>query len=301
MRLVRCLLIAAALLAMLWLVPSEHALAETRPIPLDLEVMPKVNEDYYTSDTHYEDPSLTVDIQFGRAYDTDYLVARVTIADPTQLRSYISKATMYASRMAKRVNAVIAITGDNYRDNLNYDNRMHVRRQGKEIYVRNWPEDAWHDFLLVDSSGDFHIIRYPTRADVDACLAQYDIVNTFCFGPALWADGERLEAPTGTRATRVGWGNKAQRLCFCQTGPGEYMIVACGGPDNPNCAGLTGAEFMEVIDSEGDPICAYNLNGGNSAWVVFRGEKINLFGRRPSQGLREINDIIYFASAWSDE
>ena len=301
MRLVRCLLIAAGLLCLFFLVPSEYAGAEIAEIPIDLEVMPEVNEDYYTSDTHYEDPSLTVDIQPGRAFDTDYLVIRVKIADASQLRSHVASKAAYGDKMAQRVNAVLALTGDDFRDNKASDTRKYVVRQQKEVFIQTWRDVSFYDILFIDTAGDFHILKRPTRAEVDAYMAENDIVNTFCFGPALWIDGEMQEAPKGQRANGVGWGKKAQRLCFCQMGPLEYMIIVTGGPDNPKCKGLTGPEFLEVIDSEGDPIHVYNLDGGNAAWVVFRGEKINRFGRGASQGKRAINDIIYFASAWEEE
>lgn len=301
MRLVRYLLIAAALLALFWLVPSEYAGAEIEAIPVDLEVMPEVNEDFYTSETHYEDPSLTVDIQSGRAFDTDYLVVRVRIADPSQLRSHVASKTAYGDKMAQRVNAVLALTGDDFRDNKSSDTRKYVFRQGREVFIQNWKEQCFYDILFIDSAGDFHVLKRPTRPEVDAYMAEHDIVNTFCFGPALWIDGVLQDAPKGQRANGVGWGKKAQRLCFAQMGPLEYMIIVTGGPDNPHCKGLTGPEFLEVIASEGDPVTVYNLDGGNAAWVVFRGEKINRFGRGASQGKRAINDIIYFASAWQED
>ena len=42
---------------------------------------------------------------------------------------------------------------------------------------------------------------------------------------------------------------------------------------------------------------AYNLDGGTSAWMVWRGEKLNSFG---SSKYRTINDIIFFVTAWKD-
>ena len=138
MRLVRTLLIAAALLSLFWLVPSEYAGAEIVEIPMDLEVMPEVNEAFYTSETHYEDPSLTVDIQPGRAYETDYLVLRVKIAGGSQLRSHVAGKTAYGDKLAERVNAVLAITGDDFRDNKSRDTRKYVVRQGKDVFIQNW-------------------------------------------------------------------------------------------------------------------------------------------------------------------
>ena len=279
MRLIRYLLIAIALVSLFWLVPSEHALSEIIEIPRDLEVMPEVNEAFYKSETHYEDPSLTIDITSGRAYDTDYLILRVKIANATQLRSYVTKKENYGDVMAQRVHAVLALTGDDFRDNKSSHTRKYVYRQGKEVFIQNWKDACYYDILMIDGQGDFHILKQPTRKEVDEFMEQHDIVNTFCFGPGLWINGEQQEPLTGSRANGIGWTKKAQRLCFCQSGPLEYIVFVTGGPDNPHCKGMTMPEFIEVIKSEIEPLHVYNLDGGNAAWVVFHGEKINRFNR----------------------
>ena len=67
------------------------ASAEIIPIPWDQEIMDEVNEQYYIGEREYQDPSLHVTIEEGIFHDTSYLVARVKIAHPTQLRSYVTE------------------------------------------------------------------------------------------------------------------------------------------------------------------------------------------------------------------
>ena len=76
----------AALAALALLLGCLPALAEIKPLSLE-EVAQAPAEQYYTSDTHYEDPSLTVDIGEGRIHETNYVYAVIKIADPSQIRT----------------------------------------------------------------------------------------------------------------------------------------------------------------------------------------------------------------------
>ena len=121
---------ALAVLSLLLLVPSEDALGEIVPIPLDPKAVgPEINEKYYLSDTLYEDPSLHVELETGRMFDSAYIVARIRIADPSQIRSVMStldgKGTTKAKNMVKRANGVFAINGDFFRKNQGMRLRAH--------------------------------------------------------------------------------------------------------------------------------------------------------------------------------
>lgn len=277
--------------------------AEIVEIPLDLDIMPEINPEYYLSDTLYEDPSIRVEVKEGRAYETDYLTVRVKIANASQLRSHVDRSSdgTYADRMAKAIHSVLAITGDDFRVNKRDSTRKYVIRQGKPVFVEKWRDQCYYDILVIDDQGDFQILKRPTREEADAYAESHAVVNSFCFGPALVIDGELQPFPEGKWANGVGWNKPAQRLCICQLGKLEYMIVVTGGPDNPNCTGVTGEQFVDIILQEDSPKVVYNLDGGTAAWVVFREEKINSFGRGPSQGKKQVGDIIYFASAWNEE
>lgn len=290
------------LLAVTLVFTVNAASAELFQIPLDWETLLPVDPQFYLSDTLYEDPSLRVEITPGRAYDTDYLVVRIKMANATQLRTYVDHSSNgnYADTMAKHIGAVLAITGDSFRTHQSGQRRI-IYRQGQPVMVQKWPGACFFDMLLIDDAGDFHILKTPTTEEAQAFIDSHDIVNSFCFGPALVIDGEVQPIPKGSQASAIGWVKRAQRLCICQTGELEYMVVVTGGPDNPHCKGMTGEEFVYVICEQGIPRSAYNLDAGNSAWVVFNNEKINLFGRGRSQGKRRIEDIIYFASAWHAE
>ena len=289
MRALRIVLIALLVLSMLILVPSEVS-AQIIEIPIDQEKMEPVNQDFYLSDTEYLDESLHVTIEYGRAYDTDYLVARIQIANPTQIRSGMASANgkgeMNGNKLAKHVNAVFAVNGDFYQTNRTSFGK-HIVRQG---VLKKHNADGNLDALIIDENGDFHIIVKAKEKDFENF--EGTIVNCYAFGPALVIDGEQV-----TELIDNGYGAEkpTQRVCIAQTGPLSYAVICCAGPENPNCTGLNIHQFSDLVYSLGDIQTAYNMDGGGSATIVFNNEKINTFG---SKKIRQISDIIYFASAY---
>ena len=292
-----------------------HAEAEVRAIPWEQEVMADINEEYYIGEREYRDPSLHVTIEEGVYNGTSYLVARIRIADPTQLRSYcaglkegplsqLSKYDKYATEFAEYVHAVLAISGDV----SNMDPKRHGVSTGKHItrafktYVTNANPDSKTgvgslDILIIDDKGDLTILPRATEEDIEKFPG--NIVSTYSFGPGIVINGEQMTDFT-YRASAYGANKKAQRICFGQTGPLEYISVYSAGPDQKTpegkkCKGLTMSEFSDLVYSQGDVINAYNLDGGTSTWMVFHNERLNVFGNRSKNS---INDIIYFASAW---
>ncbi len=293
-RALRLTVIVLFCLSILFVVTSEKAGAEGQILEYSLDETRFIapNPSFYLSETLYEDPSISVSIENGRAYNSYYLAARITIANPTQLRTSLAssngKDTQQATRLAKRVNALFAISGDSFGDNKSGAG-MYIVRQGA---VKRHNPSGYYDVLLIDDKGDFHILPEAKQADIDAF--EGNVVNAFTFGPGLVIDG----VVTETFEDR-GYGptKRAQRMAVCQAGPLEYLCVVTSGPDHNNSTGLTIDEFTQLIASLGPVENAYNLDGGTSAWMVWRGEKINAFG---SSKYRTINDIIFFVSAWQE-
>ncbi len=245
--------------------------------------------------TGYADPSLTVNLGRGRIYDTDYMYARVKIVSPSQLRTIMSspvgaKNTIPGHDLAKRVNAVIAINGDFCGgDNIT---RGALMRQGEVLRLRC---NGQFDLLMIDRAGDFHILESAEDKDVEAVLDQ--AVNIFTFGPALVVNGV---PKYGVKMNHIGSGKLTQRMAICQTGPLEYLLITCEGPENEGSKGLTVDQFVDLVSSIPGVQNAYNLDGGSSATMVFRLEgknwrKINALS---SGKVRPLKDIIYFASAY---
>ena len=318
-------LAAVLLLSILVLVPSEVTLAEIVPIPVDQTKMDSVKEEYYISDTEYQDPSLHITMERGEWYApfrsdsnkyrdhklgetvrTNYWVIRIQITDPSQIRTGLSrngKARERDNWWISHVSPILAINGDGFGDNFNGCGR-HIVRQGvlfKHNAMANNDGFDGFDALIIDDSGDFHIIRRSKEADFNAF--EGNIINCFSFGPALIVDGEIVPDLTDNVRYRKMYGAEieARRICIAQTGPLSYMIVQSDGPDDPDHTGLWITDFAELVASFGDVQCAYNLDGGSSVRILFHGASIDSPYPNTKSQKRGNGDMIYFASAWKED
>lgn len=277
------------LTALLFVCLGQTAAAEVTPLPIDHSGGMEIDKACYLSDTIYEDESIRVDIEQYQVENTLVHVARVKIADPSQLRTaaaygFNRPQTEMTNKIARRVNAVVAINGDYF----SYSGKGYMIRQG-QLYIDKPYGDR--DVLFVDENGDFYIEKKAT-AETIAHYADRNIVNSFNFGPGLVIDGEVL----------AGYGHEfnsgdtqAQRSCIAQVKRGEleYLLIACEGPMEKRGGGMTMDQFAAFAASLGVEN-AYNLDGGNSTSLYFNNRKVNAVNNKQE---RMVSDIIYFASA----
>ncbi|MBR1586467.1 MAG: phosphodiester glycosidase family protein [Clostridia bacterium] len=286
------------------------ALGEVVELPIDFTPGMKPLETYETGKAGYDDPSIHVVREWGESeqYNCVYYAVDVTIANPTQLRTesaaggrngFKSRQKVPVATMAKRMNAVLAVNGDYYAEHPG----SLVLRQG--VMFRNCTE-TYHDLLLIDEDGDFHVIlndnrdrRYddPETRPMDVSqidMTQVDgkkVINGLEFGPAIVVDGQpvtTIERSWTNPLNSKEW-ERAQRICIAQIGPLHYRIVAVA------YYGLNIADFTDLVMSFGDVQTAYMLDGGNSAQILFLGYKIN---NTQAENIRYVPDCIYFASAY---
>ena len=297
----------AALLAALLLMGA--AAAEINPLPLE-GAGPAVNEKYYTTATHYEEPSLVVDVYLDtRIYGTNYVYAVIKIADASQLRTamankYNSSYTVPGTVMAIANNAVLAINGDFY----NFYDYGYLVRQGKQY--RNRPNKYW-DVLIIDQHGDFHAIQQPTKNKIAQWQEEHpdlQAVNSFNFGPVLADNGqwlqEKFDNTNVLNFFQIAGLKQYARMAICQLDTLTYMFACCESVLDENSEGLTLNEWAQCLREIDDKIAdydiqvAYNIDGGGSATMVFHNEKINSL---TNPKIRSLSDILYFASAWQEE
>lgn len=262
--------------------------ADIVTLPIDLSGGMPADSDGYLSDTEYKDESIHVKLEKGVAFDTPYWAAYVTLSNASQLRtaaagSFQTGRCMPSTALAKRVNAILAINGDYF----SYISDGYLIRQG-EMY-RNLPP-APRDTLLIDENGDFHIVVSATAQKL-AAFKDMHIINSFNFGPALVKDGIAAEKFADRNDAAF---EARQRVMIAQTGPLEYLCIVTEGPLERNSKGVTLPEFAQLAASF-NVKNAYNLDGGYSSALIFRNQKINAPG---NTNHRDINDIIYFASAY---
>lgn len=267
------------------------ALGEATPTPtLPMDFTPgHVADPANYTENGYEDETLSVTMERVWVGDAQFNVARVKIADPSQLRiglaaPFGTKKTNRVSTIARDNNAVVAIGGDYFAN----EEGGYVVRMG-EAY-RKKPLKS-RDMLVTDSKGNFHILKNSDATQLQALMEAEDpIVNVFNFGPALVIDGVLQEMPETYKYNING---KEPRCAIGQLGELEYLLVVVdgrGAADSEGCGVATLAQFMY------DQGCtqAYNLDGGNSALMYFNGEN---YSRKSFEAERSVSDIIYFSTA----
>ena len=267
-------------------IPEEGAYA----LPIDFSSGKVPLEEGYVSDLEYIDPSIHVVISSGREMDCNYWVAEIWISDPSQLRTvaadgFESNMVMPGVKLADRVNAVVACDGDYYC----YTGYGYIIRQGT-LYLDKLK--GGRDLLLIDEAGDFHIIRKAERQDGVDTIDGKRIINSLFFGPVLVEHGE---LGNEFRYRDMAYADPSQRMCIAQVGHLHYKIICCESPKaGRGSAGMTLKQFAEFVQGMGVDT-AYNLDGGDSTMLIFRGEKLNDVS---NPNTRNIADIIYFASAY---
>ena len=153
------------------------------------------------------------------------------------------------------------------------------------------------DILIIDDLGDFHLFIHSQGLDEYAAEVKSSgrsIVNGFTFGPALVKDGELLAMDTNYGYNP---GGREPRAAIGQMGPLSYVMVVIEVVDR---SGKTGFSHQKLAEFMYDLGCkqAFNLDGGNSAIMVFGDQVIK---GQPGGGERQLFDIIYFATAKPEE
>ena len=297
---IRIVAILLMLCCLVMLIPTSVASAEIIEYTLkDKKGVPLQADGYDLENMTYEDPSITVKITTGRFEETNYMVAYVKVANPTQVRStmsgnYSTDDTIGGIAMAKATNAALAINGDFFssRRNVGYTARM-----GKEYKNKC---NGTYDVMVLDDLGNMHIIQAPKKQDMIDFKAALEaegrsIINGYTFGPGLVINGEKQ---TGFVDMDNAADRAAQRMCLAQLGPLEYMCISSEGPEDPGSTGLTLEQFAELVASFEGVTNAYNLDGGSSSTMVFNRDKVNS-PNNPKR--RPLKDIIYFASAYQPD
>ena len=246
---------------------------------------PMLEEGFSHGGYTYSDSSITVKVYQEKVDYTIYTVADVTIADASQLRTAIAGTTASAARsrlskLAERVNAVVAIDGDYYADRKG----AYAVRQGA-LLSGSLSSDL--DLLVIDYNGDFHGILASEKKEA---LPQWEgqIYQCLCFGPVLIRDGEKIDY---NPRYAFGLNYLNPRAGIGQIGERHYLFVVASGRID-NSMSITAARLRDYMYEKG---CfqAYNVDGGASAELVYAGKIVSPL---TNSGERGLYDMIYFAS-----
>lgn len=257
-------------------------------LPVDFSPGRPLNQQALTQ-TGYADDSIHLTLETIESQGVVFRVAKVTIKDPSQLRtatagSPTSSKVALISSMADKNNAVIAINA-NYLANdpvkTSYEYRMGQKVRAKLNRTK--------DLLIIDQNADFHLFVKSSKKEVDAFLnAGHKIINAFTFGPALVKDGSLL-----TLDDKYGYNPHGDepRMAIGQTGPLSYLLVLAEGRTQTS-KGVTHKELAQFMFDQGC-LQAFNLDGGNSATMVYNG---GYYQQKNRSNERAQSDMIYFAS-----
>ena len=233
----------------------------------------------------YSDSKTSITLKQYREYDSNIYVADVTVSDASDLKTALANNTYgrnitdTTSDVAENNNAVLAINGDYYGARQS----GYVIRNGKLYRDTSGNRDA----LVIQKNGEFKFVSESETSASD--LLQDGALQAFSFGPVLLNNGEISVGEND----EVGMAMASNpRTAIGYLGNNHYVFVVSDGRTSES-AGLSLYELASFMKELGVKD-AYNLDGGGSSTMVFKGEIINnptTSGRSGEE--RAVSDIVY--------
>jgi len=242
-----------------------------------------------STDESYSDDNISIKLSEYTVSGTVVHVAEVKADSAEYLKtafaqgSYGKNVTATTSDIADSVNAILAINGDYY----GTQEKGYVIRNGK-LY-RSTAVSGRED-LVIYKDGSFEIIN-ESEVTAEQLLAK-GAVQTLSFGPALLENG-KISVDADDEVGRAKASNP--RTAIGIKSDGTYIFVVSDGrtEESEGLSLLQLAEFMGNLGAE----TAYNLDGGGSSTMVFKGSVVNTpTGGGIGNGSgseRKVSDIVY--------
>ena len=231
------------------------------------------------SDNAYISETQNITIKQVSEDDVTYYIADIYLRDIQFFRtafaggSYARGRTAAVIDIADENQAVLAISGDYYG----------IRDNG--VVIRNgalFREALFDDVLLMYYDGSMETF---TRETFD--IEQIKIEGAWqawSFGPMLLDQGQPMTS-FNSSVTRLN-----PRCAIGYYEPGHYCFVLVDGRQPDYSVGMTMEQLSQLFYNLGCKV-AYNLDGGQSAVMVFNGQIVN----QPYKGGRNVSDIIYIS------
>ena len=225
------------------------------------------------TENSYKSANINVTITTVEEKALVYSVADIYVSDVRYLRSALGengfRSRGYATDLAEANNAVVAISGDYYS----------ARQEG--VVVRNgylYRETRYEDVCILLRDGRMLTIT-DSQLDLDE-LKEASPWQVWSFGPRLLENGKALTKFNST----VERNNPRSAIGYVE--PGHYYFVQVDGRGANGSRGMTLEQLAQLFESLGCET-AYNLDGGQTAGIVWDGELVSFpYGRM-------ISDIIY--------
>lgn len=241
----------------------------------------------------YRSGSLNVRLQKSYRYSTNYWTAHVKVRSPKQLKSALSYGTYGGARQTtssavKSNKAVVGINGSAFDYNTGRPGFDAVMIKDGKIY--NKAAGTSYSLMAVRQDG---MMFTPEQGLSANQLVRSGVKDTYNFGPVLMQNGQTVSLnaqgdPNGFASLKY----KDPRSAVGMVRPGEYVLLVADGRGRGGSQGLTAKEMIWIFRSFGCTY-AYNLDGGGSATMSYRGYVLN----NPSDGAeRPCGDFLLFTN-----
>ncbi|MDD3212362.1 MAG: phosphodiester glycosidase family protein [Eubacteriales bacterium] len=236
------------------------------------------NEDTGAGALHsYQSDTLRIAINKVQENEITYYVADIWIKSIDTFRTafaydqYGQGIHENPVTMAANNSAILAVTGDYYS----------ARAEG--IVIRNgkvYRDTLWDDVAVLFDDGTMETYT-EDEFSINNAIERH-AYQAWSYGPELLENGQPIEEFT-TKAANP-------RCAIGYYEPGHYCLVVVDGRQPGYSVGMTLAELSAVFYDLGCKT-AYNLDGGQTAMMIFEGSPVN----QAYHGGRQCSDIIYFA------
>ncbi len=262
---------------------------EVAPEPTETpEVTPTpswFSDEEIATDTMYKNDHLYIELKEYREHSTDIHVAEIRLTSAQYLLTAFAKDTYgrnildKPTRIMPSKNAIFAVNGDNY----GAREGGYVIRNG---FLYRTTGNARMDVMAIMPDGDFYFThsKYITAQE----LLEMGAWQAFTFGPVLLDGGEFMVNPKSEvdlcYATNP-------RTAIGMVEPLHYFVLVADGRTEKS-HGLSLYQVADLLKRLGC-VKAYNLDGGGSSTMVFRGKVINFPTGDGTYYEREVSDIVY--------
>ncbi len=214
--------------------------------------------------------------------DLNYFICDIILASPEALHTAFASGQItgrhYTSAIAESVGATFAVNGDF----CGFRNHGIIIREGK-LY-RSTSSD-W-DLCYIDKNGDLNAV--PCRSVNANTLTSNGVLQSWCFGPTLVSN---YKIPSSFNTPGLSQKAREPRVAIGQLDTLHYVIIVVDAvrANNTTIGGMTFTDLAKEFQKLGCKT-AYNLDGGGSTTLYYKGKVINT---PCGSGERKVSDIIY--------
>ncbi len=243
------------------------------------------SEEIETTENSYKSPNVSVTVEtvereleghFQRWYVADIYVKDIScFSTYVENDSYESYVTTPALELAELAGAIVSINGDY----CNAQNEEGLFVRNGAVYQQEQLPRCDICVLYMDGSLETYAPGEYTAEEI----LERQPWQLWKFGPEL-LDGEGQPLESFNTSSAIEAANPRSALGYYE--PGHYCFLVSEGRLSDGGYGLTMAELAQIFSDLGCK-SAYNLDGGDSACMVFQGEVCNI-----RSGQRELGDIL---------